>query len=99
MLGNLGDYHGQHGKINWYCPSCKVFGYRTAHIEGCIGKKVQISATARVPRKNASKEVWDKFYNKFVLQEDIKEFLSKHKKESQEMKTWRIKRKLKKYNK
>jgi hypothetical protein len=95
-LGNLGDYHGQHGKINWYCPSCKCFGYNTAHTEGCMGQKVEISATARIPRKNACKEEWDKFYNKFVLQEDIKEEFKKPKKESKEMKTWRIQRKLKK---
>ena len=64
-----------------------------------MGQKVEISATARIPRKNACKEEWDKFYNKFVLQENIKEEFKKPKKESKQIKTWRIQRKLKSYKK
>jgi hypothetical protein len=97
-LANLGDTGSQHCHRNYYCPTCKCFGWRTPHEEGCVGEKVMISATARIPRKNASKKTWDEFYDKFVLQKDLKEFLSKPKKESKSMKTWRIRRKLKSFD-
>lgn len=93
-LTNLGDSGCQWRHRNWYCPICKVFGYKTPHKTGCTEKKVMISATARIPRKHASQKVWDKFYKKFVLQEDLKEFLSTPKKETNSMKTWRIQMKL-----
>jgi hypothetical protein len=95
---NFGDSGSQQGHRNWYCPKCKCFGYKTPHEEGCGGEKVMISATARIPRKNASKKTWDEFYDKFVLQKDLKEFLSKPKKESKSIKTWRIRRKLKSFD-
>jgi hypothetical protein len=66
-----GNQGGQEYHANWYCPTCHVFSYMS-HISGCKDKKVKISATARIPRKNASKKVWDDFYKKFVLKEDIK---------------------------
>jgi len=94
-MNNLGDSGSQHCHSNWYCPSCRVFGYNKPHKDDCNEKKLQISATARIPRKNASKKIWSKFYKKFVLQEDLKEHFSKPKKESKEIKTWRIRRKLK----
>lgn len=69
---NKGDSNGQHCHRNQYCSECKQTGY-SAHDKGCIGEKVWISATARFPKKNASKKTWDEFYRKFVLQEDLKE--------------------------
>ena len=68
---NLGELHGQWTKRNPYCPKCHVT--TQPHVDGCNGIKVRISTSARVPRKNASKKVWDRFYKKFVLQEDLKE--------------------------
>ncbi len=66
---------------NSYCPTCKATG-RSAHHKDCKDKKVAISVTARIPRKNASKKVWDKFYDKFVLQLELKEYLETYKKET-----------------
>lgn len=99
MLFNKGDSGCQWRYRNWYCPKCKVFGYKMPHEQGCDGTKVMISSTARIPRKNASKKVWDEFYRKFVSQEDLKEFLAKPKKESNSMKTWKIQLKLIRKNK
>lgn len=65
-----GNQGGQDCHANWYCPTCH--SSIQAHEKGCIDKKVQISATARIPRKNASKKVWDEFYKKFVLEQDVK---------------------------
>lgn len=61
---------GQENKWNKYCPSCHSYG-NLPHEKGCKDHKVYISATARIPRKDASKRVWDAFYRKFVLNEDI----------------------------
>jgi hypothetical protein len=97
LIRNIGDSGSQWGHCNWYCPTCKCFGYKTPHEKGCNGSKVMISATTRIPRKNASKKTWDKFYDKFVLQKDLKEFFTKPKKESKDMKSWRIRRKLKSF--
>lgn len=72
-------YHGQGGqeiKRNSYCPTCHAAN-KTAHKEGCLNKKVIISATARLPKKNASEKVWEAFYKKFVLKLDLKEFNEK----------------------
>jgi hypothetical protein len=91
---NIGDTGSQHSHRNYYCPSCKAFG-RSPHSMGCVDRKVEISATARIPKKNASKSVWDAFYKKFVLQEELQEFLSRPRKESKAQKTWKIRRKLK----
>lgn len=67
---------GQWSHQNFYCPECKCHGH-APHAEGCEGKKVAITAAARFPRKNASKKTWDKFYDKFVLQLDVREELKK----------------------
>lgn len=80
-LKNLGDTLGQWMYNNTYCPTCKATGY-SAHHKDCKDEKVEISSTARFPKKNASKKVWDKFYDKFVLQLELKEFLEKRKKET-----------------
>lgn len=96
-LRNLGDSGSQWGHCNYYCPICKVSGFHNSHIKGCLGEKIRISATARFPRKNASKKIWDDFYKKFVLQEDLKEFLNKPKKISNATKTWKIQRRLKSF--
>ena len=94
-LYNLGDYY-QDGFSNYYCPTCKCQG-RSPHSIGCLDAKVRISSTARFPKKNASKKVWDKFYNKFVLQLDLIEMLQriKNRKLSNSELTSKIRRKLK----
>ncbi len=100
-IDNYGDkYGGQWNKSNVYCPECHVTNQ--PHLKNCKGKKVSISATARIPRKNASKKEWDNFYNKFVLQEDLKEHLNKKPKRFKyikEMETFRLQNKIKKKNK
>jgi hypothetical protein len=76
-MNNIGDTGSRNSHRNWYCPKCKVTGLKSAHDEGCDGGKLMISATARFPKKNASKKVWDAFYDKSVLRKDIKEFFNK----------------------
>lgn len=65
-----GYQRGQEYHANWYCPTCHTF--ISAHEKGCTDRRIQISATARIPRKNVNKKVWDAFYKKFVLKEDVK---------------------------
>lgn len=81
---NNGDYKC-HGWINWYCPDCHAFG-DSAHAAGCTTEMVEISPTARIPRKNASKKEWKKFHEKFVLQVDLKETLEERKREAEKKK-------------
>lgn len=99
VLRNIGDSGSQWGHTNWYCPHCKSIGYSSAHEHGCVGTKIAISATTRFPRKKASEKVWNKFYDKFVLQKDLKEFFKKTEKVSNSMKTWRIQMKINKRKK
>ena len=77
-----GEQDGQYRyhRINWYCPKCHSTG-NSAHYGDCDGTKVSISATARFPKKNASKKTWDKFYDKFVLGLERKDFFRKKWKE------------------
>lgn len=86
-LHNKGEDGCQWHHRNSYCPDCKAFGL-IPHKEGCKGVKLIISASARMPRKNASKKVWDDFYDKFVLRKDLIEYLNKPKK----MTKWRKER-------
>jgi len=86
-LHNKGEDGCQWHHRNSYCPSCKAFG-SIPHKEGCKGVKLIISASARMPRKNASKKVWDDFFDKFVLRKDLIEYLEKPKK----MTKWRKER-------
>ena len=71
-LRNIADTGCQFGRVNRYCPTCHSIG-RIPHEKGCKDFKVSITAAARFPRKNASKKTWDKFYDKFVLQKDLKD--------------------------
>jgi hypothetical protein len=57
--------NGQWNKRNVYCPECHSFN-GVPHAIGCKGRKVRISPTARIPKKNSSQKVWDRFYEKFV---------------------------------
>jgi hypothetical protein len=91
MKYNRGDYN--YPATNSFCPECRAFG-ASPHEKNCKSEKIRISGTARIPRKGASKKVWDKFHDKFILHKDLKEFLKKPLKEAKEMKTWRIKRKI-----
>lgn len=68
---------GQEYRYNCYCPECKAFN-AAPHMPDCNGEKIAISATARIPQKNASKKVWDDFYKKFVLKIDLKEAIRKN---------------------
>lgn len=79
-LRNKGDSGCQWNKSNFYCPECHATS--RPHLKGCKGKKVEITSSARIPRKNASKKTWEKFYKKFVLQEDLKEKLKQLKKKA-----------------
>lgn len=72
-MENKGDINSQWGHSNYYCPNCKATG-KSAHEKGCICSKIRVSATARFPKKKASEKIWNKFYRKFVLQEDLKQF-------------------------
>ncbi len=72
-ITNEGDMSGgQWRYANAYCPKCKSTG-ASAHATGCDGEKVVISSTARFPKKDAPQKAWDKFYEKFVEQSDLKE--------------------------
>ena len=93
QLINDGDNNGQRWHCNYYCPTCHVCG-RIPHVKGCTDKKVRISATARIPRKDASDSVWRKFYEKFVLRKDLREFLKKKQRRTpgvKEYETYKIK--------
>jgi hypothetical protein len=59
---------------NSYCPECKATGH-SAHKKGCSGQKVKISPTARFPKNGANKKIWARFYDKFVLLCDWKEYI------------------------
>ena len=72
MKYNLGEY--KVCRRNRYCPTCKAFN-SAAHAEGCTDEKVYISYTARLPKKTATKKVWDEFYDKFVNQTELIETL------------------------
>ncbi len=72
---NLAETGCQWRFRNYYCPKCRATGYKSAHAEGCDGTKLEITSAARFPKKNAPQKVWDKFYDKFVLQLDLKERL------------------------
>ena len=100
-LKNKGEDGCQWNHRNSYCPDCKAFG-AIPHKRGCKGVKLIISASARIPRKNASKKVWDDFFNKFVLRKDLIEHLNKpkkmtkwRKKDITEKIQWKIKKKIK----
>ena len=62
---------GQDDRPNYYCPTCHAYN-RIPHEKGCKDHKVRICGSARIPSKNASQKVWDDFYDKFVLKNDIK---------------------------
>jgi hypothetical protein len=66
-----GHKGGQDYRPNYYCPTCHAYN-RIPHEKGCVDVKVSICGTARLPSKNADKKVWQDFYEKFVLKNDIK---------------------------
>ena len=85
LLRNIGDSGCQWNRSNWYCPTCKAHG-KAPHDEGCDGEWHEISTSARLPRKTASAKTWKKFYDKFVLQLDLREKLAELKKKDEEWK-------------
>lgn len=64
--------NGQWGQHKYYCSVChketKLF--QSHAVQGCHGKIVEISTTAKLPRKNASKKQWELFNKKFVKEQD-----------------------------
>ena len=56
-------FNGQWNKLNRFCPTCRAF--KSKHAEGCKGKFLKITPTAKVPRKTASEKQWRKFIAKF----------------------------------
>lgn len=61
--------HSQDRHYQLYCPECRSTNF-AAHKKGCVyNKKLKISATARFPKKNASKKIWQNFNNKFCRRE------------------------------
>lgn len=64
--------NSSHGHTADFCPVCHAYG-NSAHEAGCKGKKVQIPATAQLPRKNASARVWRMFVEKFVDRKFVKD--------------------------
>lgn len=58
--------NGQWNKCNVYCPKCHAFN-RAPHTKGCKGRKIRINSSARIPKKDSPKKVWDRFYEKFVM--------------------------------
>lgn len=65
-----------------FCPECKA--YRRPHSEGCDGKWANISMTAQLPKKSASRAIWEKFKRKFV----DREFAKKAFEEEQDRSEW-----------
>lgn len=72
MKENLGDC-SQHAHSRLYCPECHAAD--RPHLPGCKCEKVRISATARLPHRNAPAKVWAKFNRKFVDQVDLEKAL------------------------
>lgn len=59
------ELNGQHNKFTSYCPNCHAHDGKP-HANGCMSSFVRISSTARIPKKNASKQQWQLFNKKFV---------------------------------
>ena len=67
--GNI-ETNGQWDNRQEYCPTCHAHNGRP-HSIGCKDEFVFISPTARIPRKNASKQQWKYFNKKFVKKEKL----------------------------
>ena len=65
--------NGQWRYCNVYCPECHAFN-NMPHRIGCHGKKIRINPTARIPKKDATKKIWDRFYEKFVKCHPYKQY-------------------------
>jgi hypothetical protein len=60
--------NGQHVHANWFCINCHASGTIEKHYPECENKEsYAIPSTAEVPRKTASKRIWDIFKNQFVF--------------------------------
>ena len=61
--------HGQYKKGNWFCINCN--GIKRCYPE-CKKREVYvIPATAEVPKKSASKRIWDIFKKQFVFAKPV----------------------------
>ena len=64
--------NGQHTKANWFCINCHAIGSHEKHYPECENhESYTIPSTAEVPRKNATKRIWDIFKNQFVFAKPI----------------------------
>lgn len=64
--------NGQHMQANWFCVNCHAIGSLEKHYPECPKREsYAIPATAEVPKKTASKKVWDIFMKQFVYAEPI----------------------------
>lgn len=62
---NLDIGNGQNFKSRMFCSSCNGLN---KHYNNCIDKKEhRIPTVAEVPRKSASKRIWDIFKKQFVF--------------------------------
>jgi len=60
--------NGQHVQSNWFCVNCHAIGSFETHYPDCtIHESYAIPATAEVPRKKASKQIWNTFKEQFVF--------------------------------
>lgn len=62
------ESNGQHMKANWFCINCHCLGSTEKHYPDCKNREsYAIPSTAEVPKKNASKRIWDIFKKQFVF--------------------------------
>lgn len=64
ISGNVDITHGQHMKATFFCDKCHG---TNSHYKGCLEKKMYaIPASAEVPRRKATRRVWNIFKKQFV---------------------------------
>ena len=59
-------------RANWFCVNCNAIGSREKHYPDCKKHEAYaIPSTAEVPRKNATKRIWNIFKKRYVFVEPI----------------------------
>ena len=57
---------------NWFCVNCHAIGTYETHYPTCTThESYAIPASAEVPRKNASKRIWNIFKEQFVFAKPV----------------------------
>lgn len=68
ISGNVNiNQNGPHVHANWFCINCHCVGKHECHYPDCKNPETYaIPASTEVPRKNASKRIWNIFIDQFV---------------------------------